>query len=57
MISNLYCESKQAIHVAKMKAKVEIDFNPLSAYAFWLTPLYDEGTKCGAALKHAWNHF
>ena len=50
MISNLYCESKQAIHVVKMKAKVEIMIlNALSAYVFWLIPLYEEGTKCGAA--------
>ena len=38
MISNLYCESKQAIHVEKMKAKEEIDFNPLSAYVFLTNP-------------------
>jgi hypothetical protein len=30
----LIFESKQAIHVAKIKAKEEIDFNPLSAYVF-----------------------
>ena len=39
---------KKAIHVVKMKAKEEIMIlNPLSAYVFWLIPLYEEGTKCG----------
>ena len=33
-----------------MKAKEEIMIlNPLSAYVFWLIPLYEEGTKCGAS--------
>ena len=33
----------------KMKEKEEIMIlNPLSAYVFWLIPLYGEGTKCGA---------
>jgi hypothetical protein len=34
----------------KMKEKEEIMIlNPISAYIFWLIPLYEEGTKCGAA--------
>ena len=33
-----------------MKAKEEMMIlNPLSAYVFWLIPLYEKGTKCGAA--------
>ena len=32
-----------------MKTKEEtMILNPLSAYVFWLVPLYGEGTKCGA---------
>jgi hypothetical protein len=44
-----FSQSKPSMWQNERKKKGKMILNLLSAYVFWLIPLYEEGSKCGAA--------